>query len=171
MLYFLWNYFSYNETTKPICKRGTQIHSGDVDLFHTWAIPSFSFSCLHACFLFRLWDDPGQLTSCRTGRAVSAWSSGGFENQEPAQFEERHLIFLQQLGKVWRRVGRKSCAPMRSQLHHCGRAENESLLFEVFNKTSNNNNKSILNVHDILKKDWNKKQQYLGGFWGKYGLN
>uniref|UniRef100_A0A7N6F650 Tyrosine-protein kinase n=1 Tax=Anabas testudineus TaxID=64144 RepID=A0A7N6F650_ANATE len=24
---------------------------------------------------------------------------GGFENQEPAQFEERHLIFLQQLGK------------------------------------------------------------------------
>uniref|UniRef100_A0A8D3CP57 non-specific protein-tyrosine kinase n=1 Tax=Scophthalmus maximus TaxID=52904 RepID=A0A8D3CP57_SCOMX len=29
----------------------------------------------------------------------SAWSTGGFENQEPAQFEERHLIFLQQLGK------------------------------------------------------------------------
>uniref|UniRef100_A0A7N6AWS7 Tyrosine-protein kinase n=1 Tax=Anabas testudineus TaxID=64144 RepID=A0A7N6AWS7_ANATE len=29
----------------------------------------------------------------------SAWSGGGFENQEPAQFEERHLIFLQQLGK------------------------------------------------------------------------
>lgn len=30
----------------------------------------------------------------------SGWTSGGFENQEPAQFEERHLIFLQQLGKV-----------------------------------------------------------------------
>lgn len=30
----------------------------------------------------------------------SGWSSGGFESQEPAQFEERHLIFLQQLGKV-----------------------------------------------------------------------
>lgn len=28
------------------------------------------------------------------------WSTGGFDNQEPAQFEERHLIFLQQLGKV-----------------------------------------------------------------------
>uniref|UniRef100_A0A671VI24 Tyrosine-protein kinase n=1 Tax=Sparus aurata TaxID=8175 RepID=A0A671VI24_SPAAU len=27
------------------------------------------------------------------------WSTGGFESQEPAQFEERHLIFLQQLGK------------------------------------------------------------------------
>lgn len=34
-------------------------------------------------------------------RAVcSGWSTGGFDNQEPAQFEERHLIFLQQLGKV-----------------------------------------------------------------------
>lgn len=31
---------------------------------------------------------------------VSSWSTGGFESQEPAQFEERHLIFLQQLGKV-----------------------------------------------------------------------
>lgn len=31
----------------------------------------------------------------------SAWASGGFDNQDPAQFEERHLIFLQQLGKVW----------------------------------------------------------------------
>lgn len=30
----------------------------------------------------------------------SAWASGGFDNQDPAQFEERHLIFLQQLGKV-----------------------------------------------------------------------
>uniref|UniRef100_A0AAQ4PRG5 Tyrosine-protein kinase n=1 Tax=Gasterosteus aculeatus aculeatus TaxID=481459 RepID=A0AAQ4PRG5_GASAC len=30
---------------------------------------------------------------------VSSWSTGGFESQEPAQFEERHLIFLQQLGK------------------------------------------------------------------------
>uniref|UniRef100_A0A665WVS3 Tyrosine-protein kinase n=1 Tax=Echeneis naucrates TaxID=173247 RepID=A0A665WVS3_ECHNA len=29
----------------------------------------------------------------------STWSAGGFENQEPTQFEERHLIFLQQLGK------------------------------------------------------------------------
>ncbi|KAF3851380.1 hypothetical protein F7725_013152 [Dissostichus mawsoni] len=29
----------------------------------------------------------------------SGWSTGGFESQEPAQFEERHLIFLQQLGK------------------------------------------------------------------------
>uniref|UniRef100_A0A672ISH7 Tyrosine-protein kinase JAK2 n=1 Tax=Salarias fasciatus TaxID=181472 RepID=A0A672ISH7_SALFA len=29
----------------------------------------------------------------------SGWTTGGFENQEPAQFEERHLIFLQQLGK------------------------------------------------------------------------
>uniref|UniRef100_A0A8D0CZ00 Tyrosine-protein kinase n=1 Tax=Sander lucioperca TaxID=283035 RepID=A0A8D0CZ00_SANLU len=29
----------------------------------------------------------------------SGWSTGGFEIQEPAQFEERHLIFLQQLGK------------------------------------------------------------------------
>lgn len=34
-------------------------------------------------------------------RAVcSGWSTGGFDNQEPAQFEERHLIFLQLLGKV-----------------------------------------------------------------------
>lgn len=30
----------------------------------------------------------------------SGWSTGGFDSQEPAQFEERHLIFLQQLGKV-----------------------------------------------------------------------
>jgi hypothetical protein len=30
----------------------------------------------------------------------SGWVTGGFESQEPAQFEERHLIFLQQLGKV-----------------------------------------------------------------------
>ncbi len=34
----------------------------------------------------------------------SGWSTGGFESQEPAQFEERHLIFLQQLGKVRRSV-------------------------------------------------------------------
>lgn len=26
--------------------------------------------------------------------------TGAFEDQEPVQFEERHLIFLQQLGKV-----------------------------------------------------------------------
>ena len=32
----------------------------------------------------------------------SGWSTGGFDSQEPAQFEERHLIFLQQLGKVQR---------------------------------------------------------------------
>lgn len=32
--------------------------------------------------------------------AGSNWTTGGFENQEPAQFEERHLIFLQLLGKV-----------------------------------------------------------------------
>ncbi|XP_061623049.1 tyrosine-protein kinase JAK2 [Phyllopteryx taeniolatus] len=31
--------------------------------------------------------------------AASSWMTGGFESQEPAQFEERHLIFLQQLGK------------------------------------------------------------------------
>ena len=30
----------------------------------------------------------------------SGWVTGSFESQEPAQFEERHLIFLQQLGKV-----------------------------------------------------------------------
>ncbi|KAJ3604066.1 hypothetical protein NHX12_028807 [Muraenolepis orangiensis] len=29
----------------------------------------------------------------------SDWATGGFDSQEPAQFEERHLIFLQQLGK------------------------------------------------------------------------
>ncbi|XP_056601981.1 tyrosine-protein kinase JAK2 isoform X1 [Triplophysa dalaica] len=33
----------------------------------------------------------------RTG--ASGFSSGAFENEEPVQFEERHLIFLQQLGK------------------------------------------------------------------------
>ncbi|XP_061881048.1 tyrosine-protein kinase JAK2 [Entelurus aequoreus] len=31
--------------------------------------------------------------------AGSGWTTGGFESHEPAQFEERHLIFLQQLGK------------------------------------------------------------------------
>lgn len=30
----------------------------------------------------------------------SSWVTGGLDAQEPAQFEERHLIFLQQLGKV-----------------------------------------------------------------------
>uniref|UniRef100_A0A8C8IEK1 Tyrosine-protein kinase n=1 Tax=Oncorhynchus tshawytscha TaxID=74940 RepID=A0A8C8IEK1_ONCTS len=30
---------------------------------------------------------------------TSPWVTGAFENQEPVQFEERHLIFLQQLGK------------------------------------------------------------------------
>lgn len=30
----------------------------------------------------------------------SGWVTGGLDAQEPAQFEERHLIFLQQLGKV-----------------------------------------------------------------------
>lgn len=30
----------------------------------------------------------------------TTWSSSCFECQEPAQFEERHLIFLQQLGRV-----------------------------------------------------------------------
>lgn len=30
----------------------------------------------------------------------SGWVTGGLDGQEPAQFEERHLIFLQQLGKV-----------------------------------------------------------------------
>lgn len=30
----------------------------------------------------------------------SGWVTGGFDSQEPAQFEERHLIFLQLLGKV-----------------------------------------------------------------------
>lgn len=34
----------------------------------------------------------------RTGG--TGWSTGGFDSQEPTQFEERHLIFLQQLGKV-----------------------------------------------------------------------
>lgn len=34
----------------------------------------------------------------RTG--APGFSSGAFENEEPVQFEERHLIFLQQLGKV-----------------------------------------------------------------------
>lgn len=33
-------------------------------------------------------------------RARCSGFPGAFENQEPAQFEERHLIFLQQLGKV-----------------------------------------------------------------------
>lgn len=31
---------------------------------------------------------------------ASGFSTGAFENEEPVQFEERHLIFLQQLGKV-----------------------------------------------------------------------
>uniref|UniRef100_A0A8C7YL80 Tyrosine-protein kinase n=1 Tax=Oryzias sinensis TaxID=183150 RepID=A0A8C7YL80_9TELE len=31
--------------------------------------------------------------------AGSAWTTGGFESHEPAQFEERHLKFLQLLGK------------------------------------------------------------------------
>lgn len=30
----------------------------------------------------------------------ASWTTGGLENQEPALFEERHLIFLQLLGKV-----------------------------------------------------------------------
>lgn len=30
----------------------------------------------------------------------SGWTTGGLDSQEPAQFEERHLIFLQLLGKV-----------------------------------------------------------------------
>ncbi|CAL9707534.1 unnamed protein product [Knipowitschia caucasica] len=30
---------------------------------------------------------------------TSGWASGGLDSQEPAQFQERHLIFLQQLGK------------------------------------------------------------------------
>lgn len=30
----------------------------------------------------------------------SGWVTGGLDAQDPAQFEERHLIFLQQLGKV-----------------------------------------------------------------------
>lgn len=30
----------------------------------------------------------------------SGWATGGLDSQEPAQFEERHLIFLQLLGKV-----------------------------------------------------------------------
>lgn len=32
--------------------------------------------------------------------AGSGWATGGLDSQEPAQFEERHLIFLQLLGKV-----------------------------------------------------------------------
>jgi len=31
---------------------------------------------------------------------ASGFSTGAFEREEPVQFEERHLIFLQQLGKV-----------------------------------------------------------------------
>lgn len=31
---------------------------------------------------------------------ASGFNTGAFENEEPVQFEERHLIFLQQLGKV-----------------------------------------------------------------------
>lgn len=38
--------------------------------------------------------------------AGAGWSTGGFDSQEPAQFEERHLIFLQQLGKVQTRDGK-----------------------------------------------------------------
>lgn len=30
----------------------------------------------------------------------AGWSTSGLENQEPSLFEERHLIFLQLLGKV-----------------------------------------------------------------------
>uniref|UniRef100_A0A8C6UKW7 Tyrosine-protein kinase n=1 Tax=Neogobius melanostomus TaxID=47308 RepID=A0A8C6UKW7_9GOBI len=33
----------------------------------------------------------------RTG--TTGWATGGLDSQEPSQFEERHLIFLQQLGK------------------------------------------------------------------------
>lgn len=48
----------------------------------------------------------------------SGWVTGGFESQEPAQFEERHLIFLQQLGKVtevltWQRP----CVSRRQRFH------------------------------------------------------
>lgn len=38
------------------------------------------------------------LVPIRTGGL--AIITGAFEDQEPVQFEERHLIFLQQLGKV-----------------------------------------------------------------------
>lgn len=38
------------------------------------------------------------LVPIRTGGLVLV--TGTFEDQEPVQFEERHLIFLQQLGKV-----------------------------------------------------------------------
>lgn len=38
------------------------------------------------------------LLPSRTGGLTFA--GGAFEDQEPVQFEERHLIFLQQLGKV-----------------------------------------------------------------------
>lgn len=37
------------------------------------------------------------LVHIRTG---GMFATGTFEDQEPVQFEERHLIFLQQLGKV-----------------------------------------------------------------------
>lgn len=33
-------------------------------------------------------------------RMTASLSSGAFEDRDPTQFEERHLKFLQQLGKV-----------------------------------------------------------------------
>lgn len=62
-----------------------------------------SFPSRHKSFLLSFFPDYELIvdSDILPNRTVgSAWASGGFDNQDPAQFEERHLIFLQQLGKV-----------------------------------------------------------------------
>lgn len=60
------------------------------------------------------------------------WSTGGFESQEPAQFEERHLIFLQQLGKVCSCVEAVSLSANQSHVNKLGLPCLKCALFPVW---------------------------------------
>lgn len=77
----------------------------------------------------------------------SAWPTGGFETQEPAQFEERHLIFLQLLGKVQSMLSCVTPFPLavslcidfyscliKFGLHDSGQTENNDLSLRFPNK-------------------------------------
>lgn len=72
-------------------------------LFSIWSVRCINLFFPFFPFVFLFFPDyelivDSDILPNRT--AGTGWSTGGFDSQEPAQFEERHLIFLQQLGKV-----------------------------------------------------------------------
>lgn len=72
--------------------RHTQSHT----VGHSEMLPVFIGSLFSCSSDYELLEESDMVPN----RAGGSGFTGAFESQQPAQFEERHLIFLQQLGKV-----------------------------------------------------------------------